>query len=96
MGIGYYPETFFQSVIRGYRYTETILNELKPQKIILSNSDPEAKSLLIPDSAEEGTVVSFSVEAVDLGSGDSHKYLWDFGDGMTSNIQYPDHIYKFF
>ena len=35
MGIGYYPESFFHGVIRGYRYTEKIINDLKPQKVIL-------------------------------------------------------------
>ncbi len=62
MGIGYYPETFFQSVIRGYRYTETILNELKPQKIILieNNAPVFLGSKIAIDKLRD--IMNFSIE----------------------------------
>ena len=62
MGIGYYPETFFQGVIRGYRYTEKIINELKPQKIILVDDKTPATigSKIAIDKIQD--IMDFSIE----------------------------------
>lgn len=39
-------------------------------------------------------VAPYSVIVVDLSTGTNLNYLWDFGDGSTSNQQYPSHSYS--
>jgi len=39
MGVGLYPETFFHSLIRGYRYAEKIIKSINPDKVIIVDSN---------------------------------------------------------
>ncbi len=43
---------------------------------------------------DEGLLLAFSAGVFDSGSGDTHTYLWDFGDGQTaSGTLTPSHAY---
>ena len=39
-------------------------------------------------------VAPFDVVVIDLSTGTNLSYFWDFGDGTTSNQQYPSHYYS--
>jgi PKD repeat protein len=39
-------------------------------------------------------IAPFDVVVIDLSSGTNLSYFWDFGDGTTSNQQYPSHYYS--
>jgi UDP-N-acetylglucosamine 2-epimerase len=39
MGVGIYPETFFHGLIRGYRLAEIIIKSIKPDKVIIMDSN---------------------------------------------------------
>ncbi len=41
----------------------------------------------------ENTTDNFSVQFVNTSTGNPDRYLWDFGDGATSNEKHPFHIY---
>jgi PKD repeat protein len=61
-----------------------------PQLIVFSASDP-------PEPSFSATPVSgtapLQVQFTDTSSGSPSSWLWDFGDGATSNLQHPSHTY---
>jgi len=44
-------------------------------------------------SKKEGKEIEFTATVTDPGTVDTHTYLWDFGDGVTSNATEPTHSY---
>lgn len=52
----------------------------------------EASFSVQPEKVEVGTVVSFT--DLSIGADDNTSYLWNFGDGKTSNDQNPTHVYS--
>jgi len=57
-------------------------------QIINFDSCPTAFFKIVNNGVEAGTPVLFQNES---SSGTS--YLWDFGDGNTSTLEYPTHVY---
>jgi PKD repeat protein len=45
-------------------------------------------------SGSEGIEISFASVVTDIGALDTHTFLWDFGDGHTSSLENPTHIYS--
>lgn len=63
------------------------------ETITVSSGTPagcDANFYMYPDSAN-GTTGNWY--AVNMSSGNNLSYFWDFGDGTTSNLQYPSHTY---
>ncbi len=57
---------------------------------ILENTAPTANFIFTPSSAFVGQTVSF----IDTSAGNPTSWLWDFGDGGTSTLKNPTHIYN--
>jgi len=60
--------------------------------INITNVAPTISTSSIPATGNEGSGVSFSVSASDVGP-DTLTYLWSFGDGNSSTAQNPTHTY---
>ncbi len=63
--------------------------------VVVSNVAPVLGLTTIPNSANEGQLLSFTTSATDVGINDTLTYVWDMGDGNTvagSNVTYtyPD------
>lgn len=58
----------------------------------VSNAPPEARSLRLPTSVDEGQLATFTVEAHDPGD-DTVTVAWAFGDGTTSSLADTQHAY---
>lgn len=59
--------------------------------LIVIHEAPEA-TFNVQKQEYEGLVPSVHFENRSLGS--SNQYLWDFGDGSTSTVAHPDHVFK--
>ena len=49
--------------------------------------------VVIPENGDEGTPLSFSLTIKDDGSKDTHKIIWDLGDGNTYSSSSFIHSY---
>lgn len=67
----------------------SIRNEAVADRIVIHEA-PEA-SFNVLKQEYDNTVPSVHFENRSLGG---HSYLWDFGDGATSTVAHPDHVYK--
>jgi PKD repeat protein len=57
----------------------------------ITNSLPcNAAFVIVPDSANTGNVIVYNTST---SSGGNLTYFWDFGDGNTSTLQYPNYTY---
>ncbi|MEO2002552.1 MAG: PKD domain-containing protein, partial [Candidatus Poribacteria bacterium] len=60
---------------------------------VISNVAPTISSATNSGALLEGGVISFSASFSDPGAADTHTYLWNFGDGVTSVGAAPAHTY---
>ena len=58
-------------------------------KYVMVYDEPKADFDIEPPEAAVGQAVSFE----DLSGGNPSEWLWDFGDGETSEDRYPSHSY---
>jgi len=58
---------------------------------VTAPSQPRASFTFSPSSPSQGTTISFTPN---VGGGTlPYSYSWDFGDGATSSVAYPSHLY---
>jgi len=58
-----------------------------------NNSAPKVTASAAPTSGNQPLEVTFTATATDS-DGVIQSYLWNFGDGTTSNLQNPTHVYN--
>jgi PKD repeat protein len=58
-----------------------------------NNSAPQVTASAAPTSGNQPLQVTFTATATDS-DGVIQSYLWNFGDGTTSNLQNPTHVYS--
>jgi PKD repeat protein len=58
-----------------------------------NNSAPQVTASAAPTSGNQPLQVTFTATATDS-DGIIQSYLWNFGDGTTSNLQNPTHVYS--
>ena len=58
---------------------------------VTAPSQPRASFTLSPSSPSQGTTISFTPSV--SGGTLPYSYSWDFGDGATSTVAYPSHLY---
>jgi PKD repeat protein len=67
-------------------------NAYGPLRLEVQGDSPPTPSAAF-DAAPVSGAVPLSVEFDDLSTGQITDWLWDFGDGYTSTLQHPDHVY---
>ncbi|AKB17623.1 cell surface protein [Methanosarcina sp. WWM596] len=68
----------------------TVSSELTKSSYIYTGNGPTASFTTSPQSGEAPLTVQFT----DTSTGSPTSWLWDFGDGSTSNSQSPSHTYS--
>jgi len=58
---------------------------------VTAPSQPRASFTFSPSSPSQGTTISFTPSV--SGGTLPYSYSWDFGDGATSTVAYPSHLY---
>lgn len=59
----------------------------------VANVAPVISAVTIPSGADEGTSLTFSATATDVGTSDTLAYAWSFGDGSTASGPTATHTY---
>ncbi|MDD5595899.1 MAG: PKD domain-containing protein, partial [Candidatus Omnitrophica bacterium] len=55
---------------------------------------PKAKISIVTPAPTTGSAVTFSSSNTEIGSGDIVSYNWNFGDGSSSAVANPNHIFQ--
>jgi hypothetical protein len=73
-------------------FTVEIQNQTKQPESIMENIPPNAFFNFTPDQPTIQETIEFIDESQDI-DGNINRWLWDFGDNNTSNLQHPTHQY---
>jgi hypothetical protein len=80
-----------QSIYIGFNHNSTNMNLLFLDEIsiIKNNTYCNANFTMLQDSINTYSYIIYNNSSV----GNNYSYFWDFGDGNTSNLEFPTHTY---